>query len=77
MDSLLKDPAKNVIVRGGYQIIFEEDERYFIAVGATQSERQVFFNQKNITPMEAVTMLGGLNDDRKTRKGCLFCGSMI
>ncbi|MBO9395199.1 polysaccharide export protein [Shimia sp. R9_2] len=69
LDSLLKDPTKNVIVRGGDQIIVEEDERYFIAVGATRSERQVFFNQEDITAMEAVTMLGGLNDDRANPQG--------
>ncbi len=69
LDSLLKDPAKNVIVRGDDQIIVEEDERYFIAVGATQTERQVYFDQEEITAMEAVSMLGGLNDARANPQG--------
>ncbi|MBO9473171.1 polysaccharide export protein [Shimia sp. R10_1] len=69
LDSLLKDPSKNVIVRGGDQIIVEEDERYFIAMGATETERQVFFNQENITAMEAVTMLGGLDAARANPQG--------
>ena len=69
LDSLLKDPAKNVIVRGGDQIIVDEDERYFIAVGSTETERQVFFNQESITAMEAISMLGGLNDARANPQG--------
>jgi polysaccharide export outer membrane protein len=69
LDSLLKDPSKNIIVRGGDQIIVEEDERYFIALGATETERQVYFNQENITAMEAVTMLGGLDASRANPQG--------
>lgn len=69
MDSLLKDPSKNVIVRGGDQVIVDEDERYFIAVGATTKEEQVFFHQESITAMEAVALLGGLNDARANPQG--------
>lgn len=64
LDSLLKDPAKNVIMRGGDQLIIEEEERYFIAVGATEKEQLVYFHQEHITAMEAVSILGGLNDAR-------------
>ncbi len=64
VDSLLKDPAKNVIVLGGDQIIIEEDERYFIAVGSTQKEEQVYFHKEDISAMEAVALVGGLNDAR-------------
>lgn len=64
LDSLLKDPAKNVIIRGGDNIIVEEDERYFIGVGSTQNEELVYFHQEKITAVEAVSLLGGLNDAR-------------
>ncbi len=64
LDSLLKDPAKNVIMRGGDQLIVEEEERYFIAVGSTEKEDLIYFHQEHITAMEAVSLLGGLNDAR-------------
>lgn len=64
LDSLLKDPAKNVIMRGGDQLIVEEEERYFIAVGSTEKEDLIYFHQEHISAMEAVSLLGGLNDAR-------------
>ncbi|MFY0659534.1 MAG: polysaccharide export protein [Shimia sp.] len=64
LDSLLKDPAKNVIMRGGDHVIVEEEKRYFIAVGSTTKEELVYFHQEHITAMEAVSLLGGLNDAR-------------
>ncbi|WP_299422540.1 polysaccharide biosynthesis/export family protein [uncultured Shimia sp.] len=69
LDSLLKDPAKNVIMRGGDQLIVEEEERYFIAVGSTTKEELVYFHQEHITALEAVSLLGGLNDARANPQG--------
>lgn len=64
VDSLYKDPAKNVILRGGDQILVEEEERFFLALGATETEQQVFFHKEHISTMEALTILGGLVDAR-------------
>lgn len=64
MDGLKKDPSKNVIVRGGDQVIVDEDKRYFIAVGSTQREEQVYFHQETITALESVALLGGLDSAR-------------
>lgn len=69
LDSLLKDPAKNVIMRGGDQLIVEEEERYFVAVGSTTKEELVYFHQEHITALEAVSLLGGLNDARANPQG--------
>ena len=70
--TLLKDPKKNVIVRGGDQIIVDEDDRYFVAFGATETERQVYFHQDKITALEAVSILGGLQDARANTQGLLL-----
>lgn len=69
LDSLLKDPAKNVIVNGGDQVIVEEDERYFIAFGATAEEQQVYFTEERITATKAVAQLGGLDPQRANPQG--------
>jgi len=71
VDSLYKDPAKNVIIRGGDQILVEEEERFFLALGATQSEKQVFFHKERISAMEALSLLGGLTDTRANPQGIL------
>lgn len=70
--TLLKDPGKNVIVRGGDQIIVDEDDRYFVALGATETEKQVYFHQDTITALEAVSILGGLQDARANPQGLLL-----
>lgn len=69
VDTLYKDPAKNVIVRGGDQVLVEEEERFFLAVGATQEEKQVFFHKEHISAMEALSILGGLQDARANPQG--------
>ncbi|WP_270725398.1 polysaccharide biosynthesis/export family protein [Shimia sp. Alg240-R146] len=72
VDSLYKDPAKNVIVRGGDQVIVDEEERFFLAVGSTQKEEQVFFHKEHISAMEALAILGGLVDTRANPQGILI-----
>ena len=69
VDTLYKDPSKNVIMRGGDQVLVEEEERFFIAVGSTEKEQQVFFHKEHISAMEALAILGGLNDARANPQG--------
>ncbi|MGR3712916.1 MAG: polysaccharide biosynthesis/export family protein [Shimia sp.] len=71
VDTLYKDPSKNVIIRGGDQVIVDEEERFFLAIGATQTEKQVFFHKEHITAMEALSLLGGLVDARANPQGIL------
>lgn len=70
--SLLKDPSKNVIVRGGDHLIIEEDDRFFTTFGSTQNEKLIYFDKENITAVEAVSMAGGLNDIRANPQGLLI-----
>ncbi|MEP2531586.1 polysaccharide biosynthesis/export family protein [Shimia sp.] len=71
-NSLFEDPKKNVILRGGDQIIVVEEQRYFVAVGATEKEELVYFHQEDISAMEAVSLLGGLQDARANPQGLLI-----
>lgn len=70
-DTLFQRPSTNVVLRGGDQIIVEEDERYFVALGATGSETILPFNQENINAIEALALLGGIDDSRANPKGIL------
>lgn len=65
-------PSANVILRGGDQIIAEEDDRYFVALGATGTETIVPFSQERINAVEALALVNGINDARANPKGVLI-----
>jgi polysaccharide biosynthesis/export protein len=71
-DVLFERPSANVVLRGDDKIIVQEDDRYFVALGATGSETIVPFNQENITAIEALALLGGISDTRANPKGILI-----
>lgn len=71
-DTLFQRPSANIVLRGGDKIIVQEDDRYFVALGATGSETIVPFNQENITAIEALALLGGIDDARANPKGILI-----
>lgn len=68
---LFADAAMNTTLRGRDRIVIEEDKRYFTALGATGSERLIQFDKDAITALEAISMIGGLNDGRADPKGVL------
>ena len=71
-DTLLKDPAQDTTLRGGDKVYVESDERYFLSLGAAGREAQVPFNRDRITALDALSMIGGVNDNRADAKGILI-----
>jgi len=71
-DTLLERPSANVVLRGGDTIAIEEDERYFVALGATGNETIVPFTQENINAIEALALVNGIEDNRANPKGILI-----
>lgn len=71
-ERLFSSPSANVVLRGADQILVQEDDRYFMALGATGSERLVPFEQEHITVLEALSIIGGINDSRANPKGVLI-----
>ena len=71
-DTLFDRPSANVVLRGGDSVIVEQDDRYFVALGATGSERIVPFPRENISAIEALALLGGISDTRANPKGILI-----
>lgn len=72
VDQLLSTPSKNVTLRGGDRIVVQEDERYFIAFGATGNEELVYFQKDHLSALEALSLSGGINDNRANPKGVLI-----
>ena len=70
-DALYEKPETNVVLRGGDQIIAEEDIRYFVGLGATGSQEIMPFDRENISAIEALARLGGLSSNRANPQGVL------
>lgn len=71
-DTLMKDPALDTTLRGGDKVFIEADERYFLSLGASGREAQVPFPQDRLTALDALSLIGGLNDSRADAKGILI-----
>ncbi len=69
---LFSKPSRNVVLRGGDQVIVQEDDRFFMALGATGTEELVYFDREHVTALEAMSMVGGILDDRANPKGVLI-----
>ncbi|MCB1336174.1 MAG: polysaccharide biosynthesis/export family protein [Maritimibacter sp.] len=70
-DDLFADPSRNIAMRGGDKVIVDEDKRFFVAAGAT-GDRLVEFDREHITAMEALSMAGGLAENRADPQGILI-----
>ena len=71
LDSLLKSPAQDTVLRGGDKVALMEDERYFRALGASGAEQLVYFEKDEISALDALSLIGGLQDARANPKGIL------
>lgn len=72
LSQLLDNPALDVSLRGGDKVAVEADKRYFLALGATGTQNTVAFDKQNLSALDAVSMLGGLNAGRANPKGILI-----
>ncbi|MBL8562754.1 MAG: polysaccharide biosynthesis/export family protein [Gemmobacter sp.] len=70
-ERLLKNPKLDTTLRGGDKVYLEDDERYFLTLGATKTEAQIPFPQEKVTALDAASLAGGLNDARANPKGVL------
>jgi len=58
---LYNNPELDIALRGGDRILVEEDTRSFTALGATGGQAQVPFEQQNLSALEGIAQVGGLN----------------
>jgi polysaccharide export outer membrane protein len=71
VDRLYDDPAYDTTLRGGDKVIVEADERFFLSLGAAGSESVHAFPRDEISALEAVSIMGGLSDERGNPQGIL------
>ncbi|MEP4197647.1 MAG: polysaccharide biosynthesis/export family protein [Aliishimia sp.] len=58
---LYDNPELDIALRGGDRILVEEDSRSFTALGATGGQARVNFESQNLSALEAIAQVGGLN----------------
>lgn len=58
---LFEDPRLDIALRNGDRILVEADTRAFTALGATGTQTRVNFQTQNLSALEAIAQVGGLN----------------
>jgi polysaccharide export outer membrane protein len=71
-ESLFGDASNNTTLRGNDKVLVEAESRTFTALGATGSERLVTFPQEHLTVLEALSVIGGLAENRANLEGVLI-----
>ena len=72
VENLLDSPQLDTLLRGGDQVFVEEDERYFLSFGATGEEDLHIFSKEHISAMDAVSIMGGFQDNKADPQGLLI-----
>jgi len=60
-EDLYDHPGHDIALRAGDRIFVEQDTRSFTALGATGAQSRVAFESQNISAIEAIAQVGGLN----------------
>jgi len=69
LQDLYDSQMADVALRAGDRIVVEEDRRSFTALGATGGQTQIPFSSKDLSVIEAIAQVGGLNSQLADPKG--------
>ena len=61
LQDLYDNPRYDIALRAGDRVIVEEDRRSFTALGATTGQSRVPFNKRDMSVLEAIATVGGLD----------------
>lgn len=71
-DTLLAHPELDTTMRGGDKVFIEADRRYFLSLGAAGKEALINFPRDHITALDAMSLVGGLQQAVADPKGILI-----
>ncbi len=69
---LYDDPGLDTTLVGGDRVIVEEEERFFLSLGATGTESLHVFPGDRVTALQALSIIGGVSEARADPKGVLI-----
>lgn len=68
---VLNTPHHDPAIRGGDRIVIEADPRSFKALGASQREEVIGFDEQDVSALRAISLMGGIADTRADPRGIL------
>ena len=71
-EKLLAHPELDTTLMGRDKIFVQPDQRYFLSLGAAGREAVIDFPQDRVTTLEAMSMIGGVNQDMANPKAVLI-----
>lgn len=69
LDDLFRHPDLDIALRGGDSIYVEQDQRRFTVLGATGAQSLITFDAPNLSAIEALARVGGLDATRADPTG--------
>ncbi len=69
---LYSEPHLDTRLHGGDRVIVENDDRYFLSLGAASSQAQHAFPQDIVSALDAISIIGGVNSSRADPEGILI-----
>ncbi|MGP3698634.1 polysaccharide biosynthesis/export family protein [Rhodobacter sp. NSM] len=69
LQDLYDNPSLDIALRPNDVIVVEEDDRSFVALGATGQQTRIQFETQNVSAIEALAQVGGLNTQLADPKG--------
>lgn len=72
LDRLYDNPRLDTTLVGGDRVIVEAEERVFLSLGAAGSESRHLFPQDHLSALEAIAIIGGVQDSRADPQGILI-----
>ena len=69
---LYANPRLDTLLVGGDQVIVEDDRRYFLSLGAAGRQSQHPFTQDEISALDAISIIGGVESRRGNPGGILI-----
>ena len=72
VERLLDNPSYDTLLRGGDKVFVEDDTRYFLSFGATGTEALHTFPKDDVSAMDAVSIIGGVDSRTADPRGLLI-----
>lgn len=70
--SIYANPSLDIPVLGRDKLVIEQDNRYFLSLGAAGKESLFYFEKENLSALDAMALVGGVADSRGNPRGILI-----
>jgi polysaccharide export outer membrane protein len=72
VDRLFENPTLDTRLVGGDRVIVEEEERFFLSLGAANRQSRHLFREDHVTALDALAEIGGVSNTRANPQGILI-----